>query len=416
MNCMKDDQIKALAEQYGTPFYFYDKAVMTENYHNLKNSIFPGAELFYSMKANPALGVCQVFCGLGSGIEVASAGELYTALEAGFDPKRILFTSPGKTKHEIEFALRHQIRLINIESLAEAHLVSEVAGQLGIVADIGVRVNPAVAYSNAKIKMSGVASQFGNEEADINESFFRELRDLHNLSLQGIQVYMGTQMLLAEDIIKNTEYTMDMALRISKEFGFRLQYLNVGGGFGVQYFKNETQLDLTALKAGMADLKKRFGEALQDTEIIFESGRFLMADAGAFVTQVLYVKESKGQKFAVCDGGSNFHSSAAFLGRFVRNNFPMHTIPEGTETSECTVCGPLCTALDVIGQKVMIHADIAPGDLVVIEKSGAYGYTYSLCRFLSHEQPMELMADGDGTYIIRERGALEDLLLCQRKI
>lgn len=413
---MKDDQIKALAEQYGTPFYFYDKAVMTENYHHLKESIYPGAELFYSMKANPALGICQVFCGWGSGIEVASAGELYTALEAGFDPKRMLFTSPGKTKHEIEFALRHQIRLINIESLAEAHLVNEVAGSLGIVADIGVRINPAAVYSNAKIKMSGVASQFGIEEADINESFFREIKGLHNLSLQGIQVYMGTQMLLAEDIIKNTEYTMDMALRMSKEFGFRLQYLNVGGGFGVQYFKNETQLDLAALKAGMADLKKRFGEALQDTEVIFESGRFLMADAGAFVTQVLYVKESKGQKFAVCDGGSNFHSSAAFLGRFVRNNFPMHTIPGGTETSECTVCGPLCTALDVIGQKVMIHADIAPGDLVVIEKSGAYGYTYSPCRFLSHEQPMELMADGDDTYIIRERGTLEDLLLCQRKI
>lgn len=413
---MKDDHIKALAKQYGTPFYFYDKAVMTENYYHLKDSIFPGAELFYSMKANPALGVCQVYCNLGSGIETASAGELYAALEAGFDPKHILFTSPGKTKHEIEFALRRQIRLINIESLAEAHLINEVAGSLGITADIGVRINPAAVYSNAKIKMSGVASQFGIEEADINDAFFCELRALRNLSLQGIQVYMGTQMLLAEDIIKNTEYTMDMALRMSKEFGFRLKYLNVGGGFGVKYFKNEAMLDLTALKAGMSDLKKRFGDALKDTEVIFESGRFLMADAGAFVTQVLYVKESKGQRFAVCDGGSNFHSSAAFLGRFVRNNFPMHTIPEGTETLECTICGPLCTALDVIGQKVAVNAEIAPGDLVVIEKSGAYGYTYSPCRFLSHEQPMELMADGDEIYAIRERGTLEDFLICQREI
>lgn len=412
---MEDGRIKMLAQQYGTPFYFYDKEVIEEKYNCLKDSIFSGAELFYSMKANPALGVCQVFSSLGSGVEAASAGELYAALEAGFEPKRILLTSPGKTRQEIEFALKHRIRLMNIESLAEAHLVNEVAGELGTIAKIGVRVNPAVSYSNAKIKMSGVASQFGIEEADLNEVFFDELKKLNNLSLQGIQVYMGTQMLLAEDIVKNTEYTMDMALGMSKEFGFRLKYLNVGGGFGVPYFKNETPLDLAALKAGMADLKERFGESLKDTEVIFESGRFLMAQAGVFVTQALYVKQSKGQKFVVCDGGSNFHSSAAFLGRFVRNNFPMHTIPVGTKTSECTICGPLCTALDVIGQKVEVNAEIAPGDLVVIEKSGAYGYTYSPCRFLSHEQPMEWMADGGETYVIRDRGTLEELLICQRK-
>lgn len=412
---MEDSRIMALAQRYGTPFYVYDKAVMAENYNRLRESIFPGARLYYSMKANPALGVCQVFCGLGSGIEAASAGELYTALEAGFEPGRIIFTSPGKTRQEIEFALKRGIGLINIESLAEARLINEVAESLGTAADIGVRINPAAAYSNAKIKMSGVASQFGIEEADINEAFFRELNGLRHLSLQGIQVYMGTQMLLAEDIIKNTEYIMDMALGMSKEFGFPLKYLNVGGGFGVQYFKNETPLDLAALRAGMADLKERFGEALKDTAVVFESGRFLTAEAGVFVTQALYVKESKGQKFAVCDGGSNFHSAAAFLGRFVRNNFPMHTIPERTRTSECTVCGPLCTALDIIGQKVAIDAEIAPGDLVVIEKSGAYGYTYSPCRFLSHEQPTELMADGEEIYVIRERGTLEDILTGQRK-
>lgn len=412
---MEDGGIEALAQQYGTPFYFYDRVVMTEHYHCLKDCIFPGAELYYSMKANPALGVCRVFSDLGSGIEVASAGELYTALNAGFEPKRIIFTSPGKTRQEIGFALKHRIRLMNIESLAEAHLVNEVADELGIIAKIGVRINPAAAYSNAKIKMSGVASQFGIEETDLNEAFFDELKNLHNLSLQGIQVYIGTQMLLAEDIVKNTEYTMDMALRLSKEFGFDLKYLNVGGGFGVRYFKNETPLDLAVLKAGMAKLKERFGEDLKDASVIFESGRFLMAEAGVFVTRVLYVKESKGQKYAVCDGGSNFHSSAAFLGRFVRNNFPMHTIPAGTETSECTVCGPLCTALDVIGQKVAVNTDIAPGDLVVIEKSGAYGYTYSPCRFLSHEQPWELMSDGGEICVIRERGTLEDLLAGQGK-
>lgn len=411
-----DVHIKSLAQQYGTPFYLYDKTIMTKRYAQLKDSIFPGAELFYSMKANPSLGVCRVFCELGAGIETASMGEIYAALEAGFEPKQILFTSPGKTRQEIEYALAHQVGLINIESLDEARLINEAAEALGIMADIGIRINPAVSYSNAKIKMSGVASQFGNEESDIDEKFMGELRTLRHLSLQGIQVYMGTQMLLAEDIVKNTEYAMNMALRLSKEFDFPLKYLNVGGGFGVKYFKNETPLDLTALKNGMNELKEKFGRELENTKIVFESGRFLMADAGVFVTQTLYVKESKGQRFVVCDGGSNFHSAAAFLGRFVRNNFPMYTIPEGAETSECTVCGPLCTALDVIGQKVMLNSDIAPGDFVVIEKSGAYGYTYSPCKFLSHGQPIELMSDGVMTYVIRERESVEELIKCQLKI
>ncbi|MCM1047355.1 MAG: diaminopimelate decarboxylase [Clostridiales bacterium] len=410
---MNDTYIKSLAQQYGTPLYLYDKAVMIERYHQLKDSIFPDAKLFYSMKANPALGVCRVFRELGAGVEAASMGEIYAALAVGFKPQQIIFTSPGKTRQEIEFALKHRTALINIESLDEARLINEAAGAMGITADIGIRINPAVCYSNAKIKMSGVSSQFGNEEEDIDEKYKAELNTLQNLNLCGIQVYMGTQMLLAEDIIKNTEYAMGMALRLSKECGFPLKYLNVGGGFGVKYFKNETPLDLAQLKNGMDELKEKFGTELKNTEVIFESGRFLMADAGVFVTQALYVKESKGQKFVVCDGGSNFHSSAAFLGRFVRNNFPMYTIPEGSETAEYTVCGPLCTSLDVIGQKVMINADIAPGDLVVIEKSGAYGYTYSPCKFLSHEQPIELMSDGDAAYVIRERESVEELIKCQ---
>lgn len=413
---MENNHIKALAQKYGTPLYIYDRAEMEKNYALLKDSIFPGAKLFYSMKANPALGVCQVFRSMGSGIDAASAGELYTALEAGFDAGQILFTSPGKTWQEIEFALKHNIRRINVESLAEACMVDEAAAALGVKAQIGVRVNPAVCYSNAKIKMSGVASQFGIEEAELTKAFFGKLQSLKNLSVQGIQVYMGTQMLLAEDIIKNTEYTMDMAVRLSKEHGFALDYLNVGGGFGVQYFKNETPLDLGLLKAGMESLKERYGKELQNTEIIFESGRFLMAQAGVFVTEILHIKESKGQRFAVCDGGSNFHSSAAFLGRYIRNNFPMRAIPEGTETAECTVCGPLCTALDVIGQKVPLNKDLAPGDLVAIEKSGAYGYTYSPCKFLSHEQPVELMTDGSSEHVIRERTATEEILDGQKGI
>lgn len=413
---MTDNNIKEIVKEYETPLYLYDRKLIEENYKSLQDSIYPGARLFYSMKANPSLGICQTFKAIGSGIEVASIGELCVALEAGFDSKNIHFTSPGKTKTEIEYALKANINLLNIESLQEAMLINEVASNLGIVAKVGIRINPAVCYSNAKIKMSGVSSQFGIEEADITNELIDEIKKLKNIDIQGFQVYMGTQMLIAEDIIKNTEYTMNMALKLSQELNIDLKYLNVGGGFGVKYFKNETPLDLNELKMGMIQLKEQLGDRLNKTEIIFESGRFLMANTGVFVTKVLYVKESKGMKYVVCDGGSNFHSSAAFLGRMIRNNFPMHTIPESEEVSEATICGPLCTALDVIGQKVSVNSNIKTDDIVVIEMSGAYGYTYSPCKFLSHEQPAEVMIEGDKYQVLRERGTVEDFLVGQKSI
>lgn len=413
---MNDLKIQEVVQEFETPLYLYDRKSIEENYKKLTQSIFPNAKLFYSMKANPSLGICQVFHQLGAGIEVASAGELCVALEAGFDPEQIHFTSPGKTASEIEYALKAGIHLINIESLEEAYLVNEIAKKLGVTANIGMRVNPSVCFSNAKIKMSGVSSQFGIEEEAINADLIQELKALTNLDLHGFQVYMGTQMLIAEDIIKNTEYIMTMALRLAKEFGIELKYLNVGGGFGVKYFKNETPLDLDAVKTGMQELYASFSEDLKNTNVAFESGRFLMADTGVFVTKVLYVKESKNQKYVVCDGGSNFHSSAAFLGRFIRNNFPLHTIPESEEVAECNICGPLCTSLDVIGQKVSINANIAAGNLVVIEMSGAYGYTYSPCKFLSHESPMELLLDGEEVRVLRNRGSVEDFLRGQNRL
>lgn len=411
-----DNKIINIAKEYATPFYLYSREAMSANSLSLKAAIYPGAKLCYAMKANPLMGIIECFREDGLGIEVASAGEMRVALEAGYKGEDIIFTSPGKTEYEIEYALNNGIKIINIESLAEAELINRIAGEKNVTASIGIRVNPSVCYSNAKIKMSGVSSQFGIEEDLLNSTFFENINSLDNISIKGIQVYMGTQMLNFEDIVKNTEYAIELAIRLSDKNGFELKYLNCGGGFGVKYFKNEAELDIESLKKGMAEIQGRFADRLSDTEIIFESGRFLMATAGLMVTRVLYLKESKGQKYLVCDGGSNIHSSAAFLGRFVRNNFPLYLLRGEGELTETTVCGPLCTALDVIGQKVMIPKDVTIGDLVVIEQSGAYGYTYSPNRFLSHEAPMELLLDGDDVRILRDRGSIEDYLLGQRSI
>lgn len=417
MNRLMDNSvIESIVNEYGSPSYIYDRSLMVDNASALKDALYPGATLCYAMKANPLLGVCEIFQKEGLGIEVASMGELNVAIKAGYKPSEITFTSPGKTIAELEYAIGQGLKIINIDSLAEAAIVDMVAKKLNKIVTVGIRINPAVCYSNAKIKMSGVSSQFGVEEEDLNEEFFDKLRSFSNLNTVGIQIYMGTQMLNYEDIVKNTEYAINLGLKLCDEYGIDLKLLNCGGGFGVKYFKNENELDMAQLKAGMQDLYDRYFDKLDGVELVFESGRFLMATTGVMVTKVLYVKESKGQRYLICDGGSNIHSSAAFLGRFVRNNFPLHTISKEDNLIETTICGPLCTALDVIGQKVMISNAVAPGDLVVIEQSGAYGYTYSLNKFLSHETPAEILIDGEDIRVLRQRGSWDEFLVGQNSI
>lgn len=407
--------IKDSILQYKTPFYLYHRDIMEENCRRLKMCIMPGAKLYYAMKANPLIGICQVFDGMGCGIETASMGEMHIALEAGCSPNKIIFTSPGKKYDEIEFAIKKKIKMINVESYEEAVIINNVAKKNNLHVPVAVRVNPAVCYSNAKIKMSGVSSQFGIEEEMLG-FFFEQIKRLENLDLMGIQIYMGTQMLWAEDIIKNTDYAIRLGIDLSVKYGFALKYLNLGGGFGVAYFKNETSLDMNVLKKGLEKLKEQYKDELADTEVIFESGRYLMAEAGEFVTKVQYIKESKGNKYIICDGGSNFHSSAAFLGRFVRNNFPITTIPESENNAEFTIVGPLCTPLDVLGQKVSANENIAVGDCIVIEKSGAYGLSYSPLFFLSHEMPAEIMESQGGIEILREHGSYMDFTKGQNKL
>lgn len=395
-------EIREIDEKFGTPFYLYHREKMCNNYMRLKGALLPGASLYYSMKANPLGKICRILTDMGAGVEVASKGELEIALKAGVSPDRIIFTSPGKTEKELRAAIDEKIKLINIDSLDEAMLINRIGEERNEKINVSIRINPAVSYSNAKIKMTGVASQFGVEEEDLDE-VFGAIKELAYVNVCGFQIYMGTQMLQAEDIVRNTDYALELFLRKAKQYGITLKTVNVGGGFGVKYFANEHDLDLDSLHKSMEELHEKYRKELGETEVIFESGRFIMAEAGEFVTKVLYVKKSKDTKFVICDGGSNFHSSAAFLGRFVRNNFPLRSVPEGEETEVANIVGPLCTPLDVIGQKVLVNKEIKAGDYVVIEKSGAYGLTYSPIDFLSHERPQEILEDEEGYSVVCNR-------------
>lgn len=410
---MTKQEISEISQEYGTPLFLYDGDQICKQCRILKECLYEGANLFYAMKANPLIGICQLLYSENCGIETASKGEIQTALRAGIASSNIIFNSPGKTAEEIDFAIEKKIKLISIESFEEAELVNKIAKEKKLVVEAALRVNQNKNFSKAKVKMTGVSSQFGIEETDLTDDLFKKISELTHIRIVGIQVYSGTQVLNAEEILRNAEYVIQLALRLSAKYHFELKYLNLGGGFGVPYFKGETTLDAKELKRGMQELKKCYGGQLKSTEIIFESGRFLLAESGVFVTKILYRKQSKGIIYYICDGGSNFHSSTAFMGRFVRNNFPMYGISEvykdEQEMKKVNVVGPLCTPTDTIGQKVELCGKLNPGDLVVVEKSGAYGLTYSPINFLSHTTPAEVLKWNENVMVLRERGDVKDL-------
>lgn len=395
---MEDKIILKTAEHFGTPLYIYDQENIIEQIHRLKDILPKSSRLFYSLKANPLVDICKIMNDNQCGAEVASVGEIKIALKSGILPENIIFTGPGKTKQELLFAIQQKIRCINIESVEEAIITNELAELEETNVKIAVRVNPNVVCHGSKIKMSGISSQFGIDETVLDESI-EMIKKLQYVKLIGFQIYAGTQNLQAKDIIDNTKYCFQIANEYSKKHDLNLEYINMGGGFGVPYFQGETELDDNYLRGELKKLFEDENTELENIDIIFESGRFLVARSGEFVTKILYKKECKENIYLVCDGGSNCQSSAAFLGRYVRNNFPMRLVSstqDGAERKEekVTIVGPLCTPTDIIGQKVTLK-EAHPGDYIVIENSGAYGLTHSPVMFLSHEPPKEVLYKQD---------------------
>jgi diaminopimelate decarboxylase len=417
---MDRNQLQAIVQQYGTPLYVYDGEIIERQFQLLTSCLPDEFEIFYSVKANPLLGICQLLKEIGSHIEVASKGELFVALEAGFEPHNIIYTSPGKTLSELEYAIEHNIYSINIESVQEAIIIQEIAASRSKIVNICLRINPDFNISGAIMKMTGVATQFGIDQSQLKEAM-EIIHSLPNVQLIGIHIYTGSQMLEALNIVRNMEEIIKLAIVLSDTYQFNLEFLDLGGGFGIPYFDSEVYLNMGLLKDSLAEVWEKYKERLLHTRVGVESGRFLLAESGVFVSEIIYVKESKGTKYLVCDGGSNQHASSAFLGRYVRNNFPMYVLNKEVENNEevnkeeVNVVGSLCTPTDVMGQKVKLGKAL-PGDYLVIDKSGAYGLTHSPVLFLSHLLPAEVIHYGNESYILRERGRAEDFIVGQNRL
>lgn len=411
---MIQDKFKEIVKKHETPLYIYDGEKIWSQYKLLEDIISKRVEIFYAMKANPLLGICEIYKNLGSGIEVASLGELYVALESGFSKKNIIFTGPGKNYKELEYAICNNIYCINVESLSEILAINKIGEEQNKIVDIGIRLNPDFDVHYANIKMTGVSTQFGIDESQM-ENVFRTCENLSNIKIIGIHVYTGSHILSAQGIIHNIEQIIKLAIQLSKEYKFDLKFLDVGGGLGIPIYKNETDLDLDLLKKGFLEIWATFEEALKDTRLVLESGAFLIKEAGYYATKVLYKKECKGVNYLVIDGGIHQHEGVDYRGR---NSFPMQVINNNdaiSEEKEYDLVGALCTPRDLLGKRVTIST-VNEGDFLVMGNSGGYGLTHSSVMFLSHLIPMEIIWYNGKIHILRERGNKEDYLSKQNSI
>ncbi len=380
----------AWVEGHGSPLFIYDRALMTARVAATRAALPASLDLHYAMKANPHIDVVRHMVGITDGIDIASAGELRIALEAGANPEHMSFAGPGKRLEEIDASLVAGV-LINLESQTELERVRARASHLGCKARVAVRINPAFELRGAGMRMGGRPQPFGIDEADVPAAL-GQLGDAP-FAFEGFHVYLGSQTLLADAVNDAQEKTLSMLARLSAMAPIAPKRLNIGGGFGIPYFPADKPLDMAAVGRGLDDALGRHRAALGSARIIIELGRYLVGQAGVYLTRIIDRKRSYGEIFLVTDGGLHHQLAASGnFGQVLRRNYPvvLANRMSQNETESVTVVGCLCTPLDRLAERIDLPiAEV--GDVVAIFQAGAYGASASPSAFLSHPLAKEII-------------------------
>ena len=382
--------LERLAARVGsTPFFAYDRALITARVAQVRAALPDDLDLGYAVKANPMPAVVQHLAAQVDVLDVASAGEMAIALDTGTPVERITFAGPGKTDAELRRAVAAGV-LVEVESEGEARRLVDIGQELDLAPRAALRVNPDFAVKGSGMRMGGGPQQFGTD-AEAVPDLMRLMAGI-GLPLEGFHVFAGSQNLHAAILVEAQERTVDLVLDLAKQASTPISYVNLGGGFGIPYFAKDEPLDLAAVGDNLARLcAERLRPVLGDVRIGVELGRYLVGEAGVYVTRVVDVKVSRGTTYAVVDGGMHHQLAASGnFGQVIRRNYPISLDRPGEELEEVTVVGALCTPLDLLGDKVQLPR-VEVGDLVVVHQAGAYGLTASPTAFLGHPAPAEVL-------------------------
>ncbi len=373
-----------------TPAYIYSRELIDRRIRRLRSFVPAAIHLHYAMKANPMPAVVQHISPQVDGLDVASAGELRVAMAAGADPERVSFAGPGKTMEDLTTAVAAGV-MLNVESETELQRLVAIGAERGVLPRVAIRVNPDFELKASGMKMAGGPKQFGID-AELVPDLLRRMGSL-KVDFWGFHVYSGSQNLRAEAIMEAQTKTVALVTSLSRDAPRPPRFVNIGGGFGIPYFPGEKPLDLAPVGLHLQALVETAARDLPGATLVVELGRYLVGEAGIYVSRVIDRKVSRGRVFLVTDGGLHQHLAASGnFGQVLRKNYPVligNRVAEGPREL-ATVVGPLCTPLDLLADNMeMARAEI--GDLVVVFQSGAYGLSASPVSFLSHPPPAELL-------------------------
>lgn len=380
-----------LAQRVGqTPFYAYDRQAITKRVCDLRKNMPAELKIHYAMKANPMPALVQHMATLVDGFDLASAGEMKVALDTPMSAQNISFAGPGKRPTELSQAIAAGVT-INVESFHELETIAQQCQISGLNAKVAIRINPAFELKASGMKMGGGAKQFGIDEEQVL-SVLQRIKAI-GVDFQGFHIYSGSQNLKAESIIEAQQKSLQLAVRLADACPSPIRKLNIGGGFGIPYFPGDAPLAIDQVGEALAKELISTKQALPEAEVIVELGRYLVGEAGVYITRVVDKKVSRGQTFLVVDGGLHHHLAASGnFGQVIRKNYPVaigNKLDE-SELETVNIVGPLCTPLDILADKVTLpKAEI--GDYVVLYQSGAYGLTASPTSFLGQPRAEEVL-------------------------
>ena len=389
--------IEEIIKSQRTPFYLYSQKNIEDNYIKIKNSL--KAEIFYAVKANSNQAILRIIKNCGSGADVVSSGELERALQAGFNPNKIIFEGVGKSKEDIIFAINQRIRLINVESLNEIELINKIAGDLKVIVNIGIRLNPNIDGNTLdKISTGKKTDKFGIGIDHIINNI-SNIKKYENIKILGISCHVGSQLKDLE-IFKKIFLIMKIAADRFLSHSIKIEHVDLGGGFYVNYERNKNTLDIESIGKLANDIFDQSGY-----KISFEPGRYLVAKSGVIITKILSLKENGGINFLITDAGMQTLIRPAMYGA-------IHRIEALNNLSEnkvnYTVAGPICESSDIIVKDINLPKQKVDNYLL-IHDAGAYGAVMA-SNYNSRGMPAEILVNKNKFFIIHQEEKISNII------
>ena len=396
---VEDLPVKQLAEEFGTPLYIYSRATLERHWHAFDSALGKHPHLIcYAVKANSNIGILNVMAKLGSGFDIVSQGELERVLAAGGEASKVVFSGVAKSRAEIMRALEVGIRCFNVESIAELHHINQIAGEMGKIAPISLRVNPDVdAHTHPYISTGLKENKFGVSVDEARE-VYKLAETLPHVKITGMDCHIGSQLTELQPFLDATDRLIRLIEQLQED-GITLKHLDLGGGLGVTYTDEMPPHPSNYATALLNKLKD-----YEDLEIILEPGRAIAANAGILVAKVQYLKSNESRNFAITDTGMNDMIRPALYEAYMNIIEIDRTL--GREKAIYDVVGPVCETSDFLGKQRELA--IAEGDYIAQRSAGAYGASMS-SNYNSRPRTAEVLVDGNKAHLIRRRESLSEL-------